>query len=169
MQSIWFLYAKSMQERQVYEFYMHWHVFLLPFCVELCRNTVEIVLDFLWKQNSGYNFSILRGIVQFVVHFVHCHHCQSPNCQQIKSSNWIRSCKQPQDIQSTTRHRQCAVFICSSFLYCTYLQQTKYCLASPLPSSLRRTRTYNVQHDVLGCQSSCYCLLLHSRLDEIKY
>ena len=36
-----------MQERQVYEFYMHGHVFVLLFCVELRRNTVEIVLDFL--------------------------------------------------------------------------------------------------------------------------
>ena len=39
-----------MQERGVYEFYMHGHVFVLLFCVELRRNTVEIVLDFLCKK-----------------------------------------------------------------------------------------------------------------------
>ena len=47
MQTILFLYAKSMQEREVYEFFMHGYVFVLLFCVELRRNTVEIVLDFL--------------------------------------------------------------------------------------------------------------------------
>ena len=77
-----------------------WKLFLIDF--------------FFYEKTSGYNFSIPCGIVQFVEHFVHRHHCQSPNCQQIKSSNWIRSCKQSQDIQSTTRHRQCAVIIPAS-------------------------------------------------------
>ena len=36
-----------MQARGTYEFFMHEHVFVLLFCVELRRNTVEIVLDFL--------------------------------------------------------------------------------------------------------------------------
>ena len=35
-----------MQAREVYEFVMHGHVFVLLICVELRRNTVEIVLDF---------------------------------------------------------------------------------------------------------------------------
>ena len=36
-----------MQERGVYEFYMHGHIFFWNIIVELRRNTVEIVLDFL--------------------------------------------------------------------------------------------------------------------------
>ena len=35
-----------MQERGVYEFYMHGHVFVLLFGAELRRNSVEIVLIF---------------------------------------------------------------------------------------------------------------------------
>ena len=50
MQTIWFLYAKHMQARQVYEFYMHEHNLFLNIIVELRRNTVEIVLDFLCKK-----------------------------------------------------------------------------------------------------------------------
>ena len=36
-----------MQARGTYEFYMHEHNFFLNIIVELRRNTVEIVLDFL--------------------------------------------------------------------------------------------------------------------------
>ena len=50
MQTIWFLYAKHMQARGVYEFYMHEHNLFLNIIVELRRNTVEIVLDFLCKK-----------------------------------------------------------------------------------------------------------------------
>ena len=50
MQTIWFLYAKHMQAREVYEFYMHEHNLFLNIIVELRRNTVEIVLDFLCKK-----------------------------------------------------------------------------------------------------------------------
>ena len=39
-----------MQARQVYEFYMHEHNLFLNIIVELRRNTVEIVLDFLCKK-----------------------------------------------------------------------------------------------------------------------
>ena len=57
-----------MPARGVYEFFMHGHVFVLLFCVELRRNSVEIVLDLLSKKiYSGYKFSIMRGIFQFPV------------------------------------------------------------------------------------------------------
>ena len=39
-----------MQARQVYEFYMHEHNLFLKIIVELRRNTLEIVLDFLLKK-----------------------------------------------------------------------------------------------------------------------
>ena len=39
-----------MQARGVYEFYMHEHNLFLNIIVELRRNTVEIVLDFLCKK-----------------------------------------------------------------------------------------------------------------------
>ena len=39
--------CKKYASKGVYEFFMHGHVFVLLFCVELRRNTVEIVLDFL--------------------------------------------------------------------------------------------------------------------------
>ena len=39
-----------MQAREVYEFYMHEHNLFLNIIVELRRNTVEIVLDFLCKK-----------------------------------------------------------------------------------------------------------------------
>ena len=58
MQTIWFLYAKHMPARGTYEFYMHEHNLFLNIIVELRRNTVEIVLDFLWKKyNLGINLA----------------------------------------------------------------------------------------------------------------
>ena len=51
-------------------FLMHGQFFFL---VELRRNNVEIVLDdFMKKIASGYNFSIPRDIVQFVVRGKSC-------------------------------------------------------------------------------------------------
>ena len=83
MQTIWFLYAKDMPARGVYEFFMHGHVFVLLFCVELRRNSVEIVLDLLSKKiYSGYKFSIMRGIFQFPVYF----------CWKL-TNDWSKWCK----------------------------------------------------------------------------
>ena len=86
MQTIWFLYAKDMQESGIYEFYMHEHNYFLNIIVELRRNTVEIVLDFLWKKYTlGINFSIMRGIFQFPVWLYHLYHGTSNDSNLYRS------------------------------------------------------------------------------------